>query len=162
MSTITQTASLSANDRLVLSGEARHIPQWHQDLIDHGYAVVKGAIPRHKAEAYASEMYQYLEDFNLGFDRNDPSTIRTECLPIINEKGMCMSYAISHEDFVWKIRCEPGVVGAFEQVYNDKDLIVSFDAVNFGFPKRKDLPANKPWPHQDQDPEKPGFRCLQG
>ena len=27
---------------------------------------------------------------------------------------------------------------------------------------RKDIPANKPWPHQDQDPEKPGFRCLQG
>lgn len=29
-------------------------------------------------------------------------------------------------------------------------------------PSRTDLPPNKPWPHQDQDPEKPGFRCLQG
>lgn len=27
---------------------------------------------------------------------------------------------------------------------------------------REDLPENKPWPHQDQDPSKPGFRCLQG
>jgi len=27
---------------------------------------------------------------------------------------------------------------------------------------RKDIPANKPWPHQDQDPLKAGFRCLQG
>lgn len=27
---------------------------------------------------------------------------------------------------------------------------------------RKDLPPNKPWPHQDQDPLKGGFRCLQG
>jgi len=39
---------------------------------------------------------------------------------------------------------------------------VSFDAVNFGFPNRTDLPPNKPWAHQDQDPTKPGFRCLQG
>jgi hypothetical protein len=27
---------------------------------------------------------------------------------------------------------------------------------------RTDLPSNKPWPHQDQDPEKHGFRCMQG
>lgn len=27
---------------------------------------------------------------------------------------------------------------------------------------RTDLPPNKPWPHQYQYPEKPGFRCLQG
>lgn len=73
-----------------------------------------------------------------------------------------MNYGVAHEDFVWKVRAERGVVEAFETVYNDKDLIVSFDAVNFGFPNRTDLPKNKPWPHQDQDPEKPGFRCLQG
>lgn len=61
------------------------------------------------------------------------------------------------------------------------DLIVSLDAVNFSFPKyasrlnfaflhksslllssREDLPKNTPWPHQDQDPLKSGFRCLQG
>lgn len=81
---------------------------------------------------------------------------------MINEKGMCLDYAVAHEDFVWEVRSEPGVVGAFEKVLKTEDLIVSFDAVNFGFPNRKDLPANKPWPHQDQDPTKPGFRCLQG
>jgi hypothetical protein len=47
---------------------------------------------------------------------------------------MCLQYAVTHEDFAWAIRGEPGVVGAFEQVYDTSDLIVSFDAVNFGFP----------------------------
>lgn len=47
-------------------------------------------------------------------------------------------------------------------VYQTEDLIVSFDVINVCFPNRKDLPPNKPWAHQDQDPEKPGFRCLQG
>lgn len=75
---------------------------------------------------------------------------------------MCLGYAISHESFTWAVRQEPGVVQAFEKVYDTEDLIVSFDSVNIGFPNRKDVKPNSPWPHQDQDPEKPGFRCLQG
>ena len=71
----------------------------------------------------------------LGFDRNDRSTIHKDKLPHITEKGMCLQYAVTHEDFAWGIRGEPGVVEAFEKVYDTKDLIVSFDAVNFGFPK---------------------------
>lgn len=48
---------------------------------------------------------------------------------------MCLNYAVTHEDFAWGVRGEPGVVGAFEKIYDDKDLIVSFDAINFTFPK---------------------------
>ena len=83
-------------------------------------------------------------------------------MPCITEKGMVFGYGISHERFAWDVRQEPGVVGAFESVYETEDLIVSFDSVNYSFPNRKDLKPNTPWPHQDQDPAKPGFRCLQG
>lgn len=72
---------------------------------------------------------------------------------------MILNYGVSHEDFVWQVRCEPGVVGAFEKVYDTKDLIVSFDVVNVQWPNRHDV---IPWLHADQDPERPGFRCLQG
>jgi len=61
-----------------------------------------------------------------------------------------MNYGAPHEDFVWAIRSEEGVTSAFEKVYNDKDLIVSFDAINYGFANRTNLPPNNPWPHQDQ------------
>lgn len=44
------------------------------------------------------------------------------------------------------------------RVYGTEDLICSFDVVNVQFPNRKDAPENKKWPHQDQDPERPGFR----
>jgi len=27
---------------------------------------------------------------------------------------------------------------------------------------RKDIAENTPWAHQDQDPDRPGLRCLQG
>ncbi|RDW60314.1 hypothetical protein BP5796_11920 [Coleophoma crateriformis] len=161
-SPVQRLVSEPAPDRLAMSGSSGPLSDWHRDLIRDGFAVVKGAVPKERADKYANDMYTWLEDFNLGFNRNDASTIHKDNLPVINEKGMCLHYAVTHEDFVWQVRSEPGVVGAFETVYNDKDIIVSFDAVGFGFPNRTDLPKNVPWPHQDQDPEKPGFRCLQG
>jgi hypothetical protein len=137
---------------------------FRDDILRDGYAVVKGAVARERAELYAEEMYNYLETFKggLGFKRFDPSTYKEEFLPVISEKGMCSGYGVNHESFTWDIRCEPGVVDAFAKVFDTEDLIVSFDAVNFALPNRKDTKENKPWPHQDQDPEKPGFRCLQG
>jgi hypothetical protein len=80
----------------------------------------------------------------------------TTCYPYLQDVGA------SHEKWAWAVRQEPGVVGAFEKVHDTEDLVVSFDTVNLSFPNRKDLQANKPWAHQDQDPTKPGFRCLQG
>ncbi|CBF78811.1 uncharacterized protein ANIA_07227 [Aspergillus nidulans FGSC A4] len=165
MSTATVTESVTItkdNVRMRLDGRDPKFGDFRDDLARDGFAVVKGAIPRERALKYADEMHSWLEGFNLGYDRNDPSTVHKDRLPLINEKGMCMHYSVAHEKFVWDVRSEPGVVEAFEKVYNNKDLIVSFDAVNFGFPNRTDLPPNKPWPHQDQDPDKPDFRCLQG
>ncbi|KAJ5369729.1 uncharacterized protein N7496_005821 [Penicillium cataractarum] len=138
------------------------LEQWQKDLQRDGFAVVKGAVSPEAANICAENMYSWLEGFGLGFDRNDPSTIHADKLPVINEKGMCLNYAVSHEEFVWRIRSEPGVVDAFRKVYGEKDVIVSFDAVNFAFPNRTDLPPNKPWPHQDQNPKKPGLRLMQG
>ena len=72
----------------------------------------------------------------FGYKKDDPSTWKTENLPVITEKGseyskvvqilpghttnllwsiVIQHYGISHEDWVWKVRCEPGVVGAFEK-----------------------------------------------
>ena len=41
---------------------------------------------------------------DLGFKRDDPSTVTIDNLPVINEKGMCMHYGVAHENFVWQIR----------------------------------------------------------
>ncbi|CEI63388.1 hypothetical protein FVEN_g85 [Fusarium venenatum] len=153
-----------AGPRKLFSDASIIYGDWRDDLMRDGYAVVKGAIPRERADQYGEEIMSYLENFNggMGFKRDDPSTLKNENLPIITEKGMIIGYGVAHESFTWAIRQEPGVVEAFERVYDTKDLIVSFDAINTSFPGRKDVKVNKPWPHQDQDPEKPGFRCLQG
>ncbi|KIH92448.1 hypothetical protein SPBR_02891 [Sporothrix brasiliensis 5110] len=148
--------------RMKCDGTDPTFGDFRDDLVRDGYAVVKGAVPRERALAYADKMYALLESFNLGYDRNDPSTVHPDKLPVINEKGMLLPYGACHEDFVWAIRAEPAVCGAFEKVYGTEDLLVSFDTINYGFSHRAHLPPNNPWPHQDQDPERPGFRCLQG
>ncbi|BGP33048.1 hypothetical protein JCM10296v2_004837 [Rhodotorula toruloides] len=71
-------------------------------------------------------------------------------------------YGIPHESFTWGVRSEPGVIAVFEKLSHTEDLLVSFDAVNVSLPNRRDLPPVKPWAHQDQDPLRPGFRCIQG
>lgn len=156
------TTTKTVQPALKVDGTDPTFGDWRDDLVRDGYAVIKGAVPRENALKYADKMLGLVESFGLGYDRKDPSTVHPDKLPVINEKGMLLNYAAPHEDFVWAIRSEPGVVEAFEQVYGTEDLLVSFDAINYGFANRDNLPANKPWPHQDQDPEKPGFRCLQG
>ncbi|PYH67673.1 phytanoyl-CoA dioxygenase [Aspergillus vadensis CBS 113365] len=149
-------------NRMLLDGKPTNYGDFRDALNRDGYAVIKGAIPLDRANGYADAFYSYMEGFNLGYNRHDPSTVRRAKLPVLNEKGMILDYGVTHEQWVWDIRGEEGVVDAFKKVYDDEDLIVSFDVVNVGFANREDLPENKPWPHQDQDPSKPGFRCLQG
>lgn len=101
-------------------------------------------------------------------------------LPVINEKGMIQHYGVCHEQFLWDLRSEPSIKQAWATIYGTDELLVSFDCINICFPNRTELPDNKPWPHQDQDPDTrgslltpfassladspgdKGFRCLQG
>lgn len=62
-------------------------------------------------------------------------------------------YAVNHEDFVWKIRTQPGIIKAFEQVWGTDDLIVSFDGLNVSLPinpetGRTDIEPTAPWPRR--------------
>lgn len=73
--TLTESAApATAPAKLKLNVPTAESPEWLHQLRTQGFAVVKGVIPRERAEAYADRMYQWVEDFGLGFDRNDPST----------------------------------------------------------------------------------------
>ncbi|TLS26945.1 hypothetical protein PpBr36_05073 [Pyricularia pennisetigena] len=71
-------------------------------------------------------------------------------LRIINEKGIVFGYGIHHES-----------LAPLNGWTTTPDLIVSFDGVNMTLPGRTYVKLDSPWPHQDQNPEKTCFRCLQ-
>ncbi|ORY35326.1 hypothetical protein BCR39DRAFT_591866 [Naematelia encephala] len=135
---------------------------WRDELVTKGYTVVKGAVPRERALEYRDRAFQWLEGFPLGFDRNDVSTWKNEHLPVHVKGGMFHGYGFCHEEFLWDLRCEDGIIDAFAKVWGTDELITSFDGGSIMLPKRTDVKDGGKWEHMDQSLHRRGFYCCQG
>lgn len=47
--------------RLRLDGFDGYFGDWQDDLIRDGFAIIRGAIPRERADQYASEFHEWIE-----------------------------------------------------------------------------------------------------
>lgn len=67
-STVTATPPLSVTikaeptSRLFADGAPTHYGDFRDDLLRDGFALIKGAIPRERADAYGEQMFKWLED----------------------------------------------------------------------------------------------------
>jgi hypothetical protein len=65
ISTTTKTASVTLkaveDQRMKVDGSDATFGDWRDDLARDGYAVIKGAIPKERADKYADQMYSWLE-----------------------------------------------------------------------------------------------------
>ncbi|KAG9600568.1 hypothetical protein KCU77_g13153, partial [Aureobasidium melanogenum] len=136
--------------------------QWHKDLLRDGFAVVKHAVPKERCQYYIEQMFDWLERFPFGFDRNDKSTWTEKHLPTHMKGGMYHGYRVQHEKFVWEARQEAGVIDAFSKIWGTNELLASFDGINFTLPSGSPLPPTAAWPHVDQSPRRTGMQCVQG
>ncbi|EIW66566.1 hypothetical protein TREMEDRAFT_34783 [Tremella mesenterica DSM 1558] len=129
-----------------------------------GFVVIPGVIPEEKAKQYASQAYDWMESWGLGFDRNDPSTWRTENLPFNLRGGIFGRGGMSYQQFVWDIKQDPNVIDKWEQIWGTKELVTSYDAVNISIPCPRDPNDKllKPWPHVDQSPLATDLYSVQG
>lgn len=64
--TVTETATSfrvvpSAGPQLKVDGTDPTFGDWRDDLVRDGFAVIKGAVPRERADNYADAMYSWLE-----------------------------------------------------------------------------------------------------
>jgi len=61
--TKTSTVTLKALEEgaLRVDGTDTKHGDWRDDLVRDGYSVIKGAIPRERADRYADKMYSWLE-----------------------------------------------------------------------------------------------------
>jgi hypothetical protein len=55
------------NHKLFTRGRDHKYGDFRDDLIKDGFAVVKGAIPRERADGYAAELYKFLEELYVAF-----------------------------------------------------------------------------------------------
>lgn len=65
ISTTTKTAPVTLkaveNVRMRIDGTDAKYADWRDDLARDGYAVIKGAIPKERADKYADQMFSWLE-----------------------------------------------------------------------------------------------------
>lgn len=67
ISTATKTGPITlkgVNDKdaaMSIDGSPTNYGDWRDDLARDGYVVIKGAIPRERADKYADQMYSWLE-----------------------------------------------------------------------------------------------------
>ena len=59
--TTTLTAAAPESSRMKMDGSDPKYGDWRDDLLRDGFAVIKGAIPRERADKYADSMYSWLE-----------------------------------------------------------------------------------------------------
>jgi hypothetical protein len=57
----TTTTTAAQAFKLTLTGEHPAFGDFRDDLAHDGFAVVKGAVPRERADAYGKKFYEYLE-----------------------------------------------------------------------------------------------------
>ncbi|GFZ49267.1 hypothetical protein JCM24511_07386 [Saitozyma sp. JCM 24511] len=150
---------------IAINQETPTKPQWLETLQRDGYVVVPGVLPADKALNYADKAYGWVEDFGLGYKRDDPSTRTLDKLHFFAKGGLTNRYGVAHEQFIWDIKQEPALIEKFEQIWGTKELLVSFDGMNVSIPvigRSEDDDVFKPWAHVDQSPLIPDLYCVQG
>lgn len=136
---------------------------WHDDLVQNGYAVIPSAITKDAADQYQKAAFEWLKSFdNPQLDLSDPSTWAESNLPYISDINTFNHYGVVHERFMWDIRLEPRIIEIFSKLWNTNKLLVSFDALNITLPHRPGHVPRQKWAHVDQSPYREGLECVQG
>lgn len=142
-----------------------------KESLDHlhseGFAVIANALSPSDAARALGLTWDYLEQLGTGIDRNDMSTWGDDRWPIVTSGGIVPSLGIGHSAAQWFTRSAPAIKTAFASIWDDDDLLVSFDGMALWRPTDVD-PAwettrGGSWLHIDQHPiTRPGFHCVQG
>ena len=83
-----------------LAKSASRYGDFRDDFFRDGYVVIKGGVPKDRAAAYQNEALNWLESFNIGFDKNDKTTWKrnifrrageAECICILRRRMRNMS-----------------------------------------------------------------------
>ena len=86
----------------------------------------------------------------------DHDYIHNACDP----HGIYKYHSVGQQDHAWYIRTREGVQKPFRQIWNEDELIVSFDGSCY-IPK-ENKKVNTCWTHTDQAANKIGTECFQG
>lgn len=138
----------------------------NESIRDNGVCVIPNVLDETEITNAIDNKWECLRHFSMGrLKREDPSTWRD----IFNynplHSMLLQHYQFGHHQYVWDIRQNPKVYNIFKTIWDDDDLLVSFDGVSIHMPHettnrgyfRKNI-----WLHSDQSYQRNDFECIQG
>lgn len=144
-------------------GSAESIEHLHAE----GFVVIADALTSTESTHALDLTWDYLGQLGTGIERADPTTWGDDRWPVAVHGGIIPSQGIGHSSAQWYIRSIPNVKTSFAAIWDDDDLLVSFDGMALWRPPsiNPDWRTNRggSWLHVDQHPiGRPGFHCVQG
>jgi ectoine hydroxylase-related dioxygenase (phytanoyl-CoA dioxygenase family) len=135
---------------------------WLQHLEEYGYVVVKAMASAEELKNAQDAFWECLEAKHAGVKRNDLATWDKWRL---DARGIVLDGDVLHCKGAWAIRGLAKVQEAFAAIWEDRDLISSFDSTLLWRPwwEQKEWTPRVEGLHMDQNPfQKPGRHCVQG
>jgi len=140
-------------------------------LEEHGYAVSANVLSEEsKLQDLRSKFWDFLEKYPPGTKvrRDDPESWNDKRWLPDERNGIIGGYGFGHSDFMWDLRLQPLVKATFAAIWEDDDLLVSFDGGNAFRPwqRNPEWRTDSGWWHVDQNasrgPQRQGKVCVQG
>mmetsp|Transcript_4477 Transcript_4477/g.14862 ORF Transcript_4477/g.14862 Transcript_4477/m.14862 type:complete len:410 (+) Transcript_4477:255-1484(+) len=129
---------------------------------ERGFVVFREALTKAEVSEAEELLWRYLESVSSSLDRDDPSTWAQHWPPAVGSTGILAFLGVGQSEFMWFVRTRPTVIRAFQQLWRQRNLLVSFDgccAWRWG----RDYPPKEGWFHCDQNfLRRPTFECVQG
>jgi hypothetical protein len=147
------------------------LPAGSKESLDHleceGFVVIANALSPAEAGHALDLTWDYLEQLGTGIERNDSSTWGDDRWPIAVDGGIVPSQGIGHSAAQWFVRSLPVIKTIFASIWDDDDLLVSFDGMALWRPTDVDpewaTTQGGSWLHIDQHPiTRRGMQCVQG
>jgi hypothetical protein len=77
-------------------------PEWYDDFLDYGYAVIPGVSSPAKVVEYQQAAFDWLKFFdNPELNLFDPTTWITSKVPLVSQVNTFNHYSVVHERFMW-------------------------------------------------------------
>jgi hypothetical protein len=123
-------------------------------LEEHGYMVIPGVLTRAECEAAKAGLAEWFTGLGTGLSFTDPTTWEPKNRPA-HFHGIVQNLGVAHLQCVWDVRQNERVVNVFQRMWQEDDLLSSFDAICVN-PPPKTAPKSKfpfvegQWYHVDQ------------
>ena len=159
------------NETLTYTGNHFHTtPSGAKEMLEkYGIAIIPDRLNSEECQQMNEGMWQTAEyltsKLSKPLKRSDPTTYETVFQLESEMGGLIWNWGWGHAQYVWDVRSNPKVSEVFEEVFDTKDLLVSFDAINCNLgaltPSQKYTYKGKHNLHCDQRFTKNDFECVQ-